>query len=55
MHAVNELILLYNDLENDDFYKNAIAQVLKNLEAVPVVSSYELARCAMFHRQQFYV
>ncbi len=44
MHAVNELILLYNDLENDDFYKNAIAQVLKNLEAVPVVSSYELAQ-----------
>ena len=44
MHAVNELIMLYNELDNDDFYKNAIAQVLKNLEAVPTASTYELAQ-----------
>lgn len=43
MHAVNELILLYNELDDTDFYKNAAALVLKNLEAVPVSSTYELA------------
>ncbi|MBB5263039.1 DNA-binding MurR/RpiR family transcriptional regulator [Catenibacillus scindens] len=43
MHAINELILLYNELEDDDFYKNAAAQVLKNLEQVPFLSTYELA------------
>lgn len=46
MHAVNELIMLYNKLDSDDFYKNAIYQILKNLEYVPKLSTYELAeRC----------
>lgn len=43
MHAINKLVMLYNQLETDDFYKNAIYQVLKNLEAVPLLSTYDLA------------
>lgn len=43
MHAINEMIILYNHLEKDDFYKNAIYQVLKNLDSIPLLSSYELA------------
>ena len=43
MNAVNELIILYNKLENDDFYKNAVHQILKNIEDVPKLSTYDLA------------
>ncbi|MDL2288877.1 hypothetical protein LJC32_05845, partial [Oscillospiraceae bacterium OttesenSCG-928-F05] len=37
------LMMLYNNASDDDFYRNLAFQVLKNITAVPRVSSYQLA------------